>query len=290
MIINNDSAPGNPSVLIGITTLNRANTLPKALNSAKEQNYKNKKIIVIDDASTDGTSKIRETFPDVEWFHNKTSRGLRENRNRMMQISGYKYFVSLDDDAWFLQGDEVTIAVTHMEHNPKLAAIAFDILSPDSSHKRCRSKPRKTHNYIGCGHILRLSAVKEAGWYENSPGAYGAEERDLCLRLMNKGYSIDILPGVHVWHDKAWDNRDWFPLHKSGVCNDLFLTIRRCPFPDIFITLPLKIISHLKFGIKNPEMLHATFSGITFFMKKLPESFKTRKAVRRDVFWFRDKK
>jgi hypothetical protein len=97
-----------------------------------------------------------------------------------------------------------------MEMNPKVAAVAFDILSPDRKKATLRSEPRPTHMFIDCGHILRISAVRECGFYVPGPGFYGSEEMDLCLRLLDRNWEIHFLPGVHIWHDKttvAWPEK-----------------------------------------------------------------------------------
>jgi GT2 family glycosyltransferase len=273
-----------PKVLIGITTHNRCDILPKSLASAYTQNYVNKKVLVIDDASTDRTFEMRESYPEVDWIRNELPCGYRENRNQMMQVAGVDYYVSLDDDAWFLQADEIAIAVARMEADPKIGAIAFDILTPTEADEKARDLPKEVFNFIGCGHLLRISAVREAGWYEDSPGPYGGEERDLCIRLMDLGYRIELLPGVHVWHDKAWTGRDWYPLHKSGVCNDLVMATRRCSFPEVLGVVPYKMLSHLRFGLKRREMLRPALAGILQFIKYLSPTWLARKPVKRSIF------
>jgi glycosyltransferase involved in cell wall biosynthesis len=272
-------------VLIGITTRNRGDILPKALNSAAEQDYTNKCTVVVDDASTDSTNGICDSYPDVQWIRYDFPRGYRENRNSMMQMPGVDYYVSLDDDAWFLRTDEISVAVSRMEADQKIGAIAFDILSPSEPGVKCRTNARETSNFIGCGHLLRISAVREAGWYEPSPGDYGGEERDLCIRLMDLGYRIDFLPGVHVWHDKAWDGRDWYPLHKSLVCNDLVMSTRRCPLPLCLGVVPYKIFSHLRFGFRKREFLRAAVAGIFSWFYHIPVALHSRRPVKGSVFW-----
>lgn len=274
-----------PNVLIGITTHNRCDILPKALASANEQEYPNKQTMVMDDASTDGTAELRDSYPSVGWIRHDPPRGYRENRNEMMQFPGLDYYVSLDDDAWFLQTDEIALAVARMEADPKIGAIAFDILSPTEPDVKERRLAQEAFTYIGCGHLLRISAVREAGWYEASPGPYGAEEKDLCIRLMDLGYRVELLPGVHVWHDKEWTGRDWYPLHKSGVCNDLVMAGRRCPFPDVLAVVPYKILSHLRFVAKKRELLRAGLAGILMFFRHLPDVLGSRKPVSRATFW-----
>ena len=83
--------------------------------------------------------------------------------------------------------------------------------------------------FVGCGHMVRLSAAREVGLYEANPGHYGVEEKDLCLRLLDAGYKIVKLFGVHVWHDKTEIGRTFPSQYASGVCNDLVLTYRRTP-------------------------------------------------------------
>ena len=273
----------SPSVLIGITTRNRADILPKALASAAAQDFPNKRTVVLDDASTDGTAGLRDSYPDVEWVRHEIPLGLRKNRNRMMQYPGVDYFVSLDDDAWFIQDDEISIAVARMEEDPTVGAIAFDILSPERPDIRERTAPGRCQMFIGCGHVVRISAACEVGWYDESPGPYGAEEKDLCLRLRDRGYHIEILPGVHVWHDKAWGGRDWYPLHKSGVCNDLVLAARRYPFPDVLAVIPYKVVSHLRFGLKMRGLLRPALAGMMMFCRHLPGILVSRKPVKRCV-------
>ena len=171
-----------------------------------------------------------------------------------------------------------------METNPSAAAVAFDILSPDQPTAKPRGEPTPTRSFIGCGHLLRLSAVREAGFYASCPGSYGSEERDLCLRLLDRDCAVFLLPGVHVWHDKAWNGRDWYPLHKSGVCNDLAMAARRCPFPDVLAVVPYKILSHLRFGWKKRELLRPALAGIGMFFLHFSQIIKSRRAVRRCVF------
>ncbi len=272
-----------PSVLVGITTRNRASVLPKSISSALAQNHPNLAIAVLDDGSTDDTPGLVSGFPSVKWQRNEDSQGIIEARNRLMSVD-VDYYVSLDDDAWFLKDDEISLAVAHMEAHKGVAAVAFDVLSQDCSEPVERGLPKAVGMFIGCGHVLRLSAVREVGFYTPCPGAYGSEEKDLCLRLADLGYSIDLLPGIHVWHDKEWIGRDWHPLHKSGVCNDLVMALRRCPFPEVMAVVPYKILSHLRFALKKRGMIRPALAGIILFFLNIPIVLRTRKAVKWDVF------
>lgn len=272
-------------ILLGITTHNRAALLPRAIESALAQRNVDVRIAVHDDASTDATADLAASFPTVEWTRSETNIGLRESRNRWMRREDCAFFVSLDDDAWFLKGDEIARALDRFRIDPTLAAIAFDILSPDRPTPVARAEPRPASVFIGCGHMIRLDAARAAGVYAPTVGPYGSEEKDLCLRLADLGYRVELLPGVHVWHEKAWADRDNRPLHRSGVCNELVMTLRRCPFPDCLVVLPFKLLSYGRFWISHGEYRRAGIAGVGDFLRHLPAVWRGRQPVRRATFW-----
>jgi glycosyltransferase involved in cell wall biosynthesis len=280
---NQAAARGFGDLLVGIVTRNRYRVLPKAIESALRQRYPRLRVAVLDDGSEDETPHLRSKYPAVRWIRWERSRGLLEARNYLMRDCGADFYLSLDDDAWFMNGDEISIAVQHMETNPKVAAMAFDILSPDRENARPRSEPRPTHLFVGCGHILRISAVSECGFYVAGPGLYGSEESDLCIRLIDRKWEIHFLPGVHVWHDKTTIARDIAAQHRSGVCNDLAFAARRCPFPLVLGIMPIKVINHLRFATRN-HMVKPCLAGIGLFFNCALDVLNRREPVRASTF------
>jgi glycosyltransferase involved in cell wall biosynthesis len=265
-------------VLIGITTHNRADILAKSIQSALDQDYQNKEVAVFDDASTDDTPNIRSNFPDVKWFRADRNQGYLAARNKLMRESDADFYFSLDDDAWFIRGDEIARGVALMNEKPEVAALAYDILSPDRPLPGERVAPFKTNLFIGCGHMLRLSAVRDVSYYTPNPGNYGAEESDLCVRLLDRKHEIMYLPGVHVWHDKSSLARQSDAQYSSAVCNDLAFALRRCPFPMVLGGLPAKLFAHFRFASRN-QLFRAYLAGVGKFCRALPAIVNARKPV-----------
>lgn len=272
-------------MLVGITTRNRASILPKAIASALAQDYPAVEVAVLDDGSTDSTPALRAAHPQVHWYRHEQSHGIIESRNELMRSTDATYYLSLDDDAWFLRHDEISLAVARLEAAPGVAAIAYDILSPDRPAEVARGAPVPASMFIGCGHVVRLSAVHAVGDYAPSPGTYGSEEKDLALRLADQDLKIELLPGVHVWHDKAWADRDNRPLHRSGVGNEMTMALRRCPLPDMLLVLPLKTVSYLWFWLRHPFYARAGLAGLGDFLRHFGATWRTRRPVRRATFW-----
>jgi GT2 family glycosyltransferase len=271
-------ADRKPAVLVGIVTHNRAGILPKAIQSVLSQGCPNLEIAVFDDGSDDRTPALQADFPTVKWHRSEDARGYMEARNQLMRTTSADYYLSLDDDAWFVSGDEITVAIDYLQANATVAALAFDILSPDRPLPVMRMEPRPTAAFIGCGHVLRIAALQKTGLYVLSPGLYGSEEKDLCLRLLDQNWDTHLLPGVHVWHDKSMVARNLREQHRSGVCNDLAFALRRCPLALMSIVLPGKILSHLRFGVHH-HLLRPCLAGIGLFFRHALAVWRSRSPV-----------
>jgi GT2 family glycosyltransferase len=200
-----------------------------------------------------------------------------------MRAASTEYYLSLDDDAWFIHGDEITVMIEHLEANPRVAAGAFDILSPDRPTPAARSAPRPAHMFIGCGHVVRMSAVRESGFYEPGPGLYGSEEKDLCLKFLDRLWDVHLLPGVHVWHEKTTLGRDAREQHRSGVCNDFVFALRRCPFPLLLVVFPVKFLNQLLFACRH-RLLKSCLQGIGLFLRHSSAVWRSRDPVRAKTF------
>jgi GT2 family glycosyltransferase len=273
-------APGQGApVVVGISTHNRAVLLRKAIRSALDQSHRPLRIAVVDDGSSDETPMLAREFPTIGWERVDPAQGYVRARNHMMLTAGEEYYVSLDDDAWFLAGDEIAVAVGVLEACPNAAAVAFDILSPDQPIPAKRGSIAIVPMFIGCGHVLRLSAVKELGGYCESPRPYGAEEKDLCLRLIDAGYQTLKIAGVHVWHDKSAIARDLALQHASGVCNDLTLAVRRVPVALLAPVIGYKLLSHLMFAVRR-GLLSPCIEGIGAFVAAAVDAWRSRRPVR----------
>ena len=88
-------------ISVVIPTLNRINTLQRALDSVINQTYKPAEIIVVDNGSSDGTLRfLREQYPKITILtENKI--GVSSARNKGIKKSINQWIALLDsDDAW----------------------------------------------------------------------------------------------------------------------------------------------------------------------------------------------
>jgi len=88
-----------PLVTIVIPTRNRVALLMQAVASALQQSCRSIEIIVVDEASEDGTAALlRERYPSVKVIRHDTARGPSAARNRGVSEASGDYILFLDDD------------------------------------------------------------------------------------------------------------------------------------------------------------------------------------------------
>ncbi len=93
----------NKLVTAIITTHNRLSLLKRAIDSVLQQTYSNIELIVVDDASTDGTSEycLNKSFNYI-YIPKSESRGGNYARNIGIKAAKGEYIAFLDDDDYWL--------------------------------------------------------------------------------------------------------------------------------------------------------------------------------------------
>jgi glycosyltransferase involved in cell wall biosynthesis len=180
----------NSVVLVSflIPTYNRANLLPQCIESILSQTYKNIEIIVIDDASTDGTEDvINSKFKGrVKYYKNNVNRGVAYSRNLGLSYANGKYIGLLDSDDLLCESDCVEIALKVLDSNPEIGVFTCDAYCIDLKgnkiyektffqttidHRNIKlSSGIKDFDYVfchgvhSCGAIFRKDITKEIGF------------------------------------------------------------------------------------------------------------------------------
>ncbi|MGG1291669.1 glycosyltransferase [Bacillus smithii] len=201
-----------PFVSVVIAAYNEEKVIAKTVRSVLNSDYSNLEVIVVDDGSQDGTSKvIQEVFhkhPKVRLIQ-KENGGKASAMNLGFQKSRGEIVISIDADTIIAQ-DAISFMVRHFEdHN--IAAVSGNV---KVGNKRNLLTTWQHVEYI-TGFNLERRAFDELNCITVVPGAIGAwrkelvkkagylsedtlaEDTDLTLTLLRQGYRI-------VYEEKAY--------------------------------------------------------------------------------------
>ena len=136
-------------ISVVIPTLNRINTLQRALDSVINQTYKPAEIIVVDNGSSDGTLKfLREQYPKITTLtENKV--GVSSARNKGIKKSINQWIALLDsDDAWHPRKLEIQTSMLDSALKEYNLIHTDEIWFRNNKHINQMKKHKKQGGYI----------------------------------------------------------------------------------------------------------------------------------------------
>jgi GT2 family glycosyltransferase len=188
-----------------VSTWNKRDDLRENLRSLKAQTRPFAEIVVVDNASKDGTAEmVAREFPDVRLIVMPHERfGACETFNIGFAAARCELIAILDDDI-VMQPEWLERATQRMLAEPETTAIvSTQVVEPGTPQSYLDApefhRERYMSTFRGCASLARTSALREAGGYDERLFIYG-NERDLTCRLLNLGYRVLQYPGTGVFH------------------------------------------------------------------------------------------
>ena len=136
-------------ISVVIPTLNRINTLQRALDSVINQTYKPAEIIVVDNGSSDGTLKfLKEQYPKITILtENKI--GVSSARNKGIKKSINQWIALLDsDDAWHPRKLEIQTSMLNSALKEYNLIHTDEVWFRNNKHINQMKKHKKQGGYI----------------------------------------------------------------------------------------------------------------------------------------------
>lgn len=186
-------------------------------------------MIVVDNASTDGTVESIETdFPSVILKKNYQNCGFAGGNNQAFKISAGKYILLLGSDTVIID-DSIQKMVDFLDYSPAVGAVSCRLLNPDRTPQRsCRRFPRLIDGiltYLSLDGLASRYNMKGFDFYSTmeveQPAATclmlrrevpGREQLfderfsilyndvELCRRIWNQGWRIMYLADAEIIH------------------------------------------------------------------------------------------
>jgi cellulose synthase/poly-beta-1,6-N-acetylglucosamine synthase-like glycosyltransferase/peptidoglycan/xylan/chitin deacetylase (PgdA/CDA1 family)/spore germination protein YaaH len=202
------TADYQPRVAVLIPAYNEEKVIARTIRSVMMSNYKNIRIIVIDDGSTDATFKVAsETYAEQiaagrVTVLTKQNAGKAEALNYALQFMDEEIYVGIDADG-VIAHDAISRMVCHFA-NPHIAAVAGNIkvgnrvnlwtrwqaleyITSQNFERRALDLFDVVMVVPGAVGAWRTQAVRDGGGY--APDTV-AEDADLTMNLLEQGYAV----------------------------------------------------------------------------------------------------
>jgi len=201
-----------PLVTVNILSFNRKDELRNTLTKVYDQDYKNIEIIVVDNASGDGSSEmVKKEFPDVQLIQLEKNIGIA-GWNEGFKVAKGEYVLVLDDDSY---PDRLSIkkGIYVLNTNEMIAIVAFNILDQKRSVSQTALYKKPYLDFVGCGALIRRDKFLQVEGFDPLFFIY-AHELDFSIRILNAGFEIDYISDAIVYHRNLYSSKT-HPINNS---------------------------------------------------------------------------
>lgn len=201
-----NSVDQKPRVSIVIPAHNAEKTIGACLGACLSQTHPNTEVIVVDDGSTDATSRIAEGFP-VHYIRQE-NRGPAAARNRgAAEATGS--FVAFTDADCVPEPDWIAQLLAVFAEGVVAVGGTYGIANPESTLARMiheeivlrHASYGADVDFLGSFNVMYdREAFRTAGGFDETFSRASAEDNDLSYRLLDAGGKLRFAPHAIVKH------------------------------------------------------------------------------------------
>jgi GT2 family glycosyltransferase len=291
----------NSDVTVIIPNWNGLYWLKNCLDSLKSQDYSNFEIILVDDASTDGSPEYAEKhYPDVTILRRTRRGGFARTVNDGIAIASGDYVILLNNDTVAsrslignlvntieaMPSDIGSLACSmRIMDDPALMDDAGDILTwYGQALKRGHGKPAVDYPsrediFSACAGaaLYRRTYLNSTGGFDERLVSY-LEDLDLGLRGRLLGYRCIFVPDaviLHKGHGSSLPSREYVRLMTR---NRLLVLAKNIPVPLLVRHLPALLIGQLAFFIQYRHPWNSMM-GYVSLLPEIPHIMRERQRI-----------
>ena len=188
-------------ISIIIPCYNDANYIEKSVNSALDQDYKNKEIIVVDDGSNTETKEVLKRLKSkIDFLLTQKNKGAGTARNRGISVANGEYILTLDSDDYFEETFcTKAVQVFRENENAKIVSCYANRFNRDGNdiikHSNATLKDFLKFNQALGNALFYKSDWEEVGGYDEKM-TEGYEDWEFYIRILKYGGYSHIIPEI----------------------------------------------------------------------------------------------
>jgi len=279
-----------PKVFIIVLNYNGRDVLKNCLKSVFRINYPNFEVVVVDNASTDGSlESVKADFSKAHFIKNETNLGFSTGNNIGIRFALEKmadFVLLLNNDTEvesnFLQ-ELVTASLADEKigiSSPKIfkdrseniwfAGGEINWLKMKTAHENhcpVSSKPYETGFISGCAMLIKKEVFKKIGLFDEDFFLYW-EDTDFSVRAQRAGFKTVVIPTATVYHFEKSENNKPNKIYWLVLSGLLFFQ-KNATFP---LNIWLKLYVFLR-KIKNKRDVKNKTSELALVVQKAYKDF-----------------
>lgn len=233
-----------PDVLpisVVVVTRNRKEVLDQCLRSIALLAQTPAEILVVDNASTDGTPEmVAAKYPHIRLLRQAQNTGAAGGRNIGIHGASQEICLCIDDDATVLTPHALSRCLAFFQREPGLAVLALRIVDQHGQVIRKlipRRDRKEVHedteavNFSGTGFGIHRPTFVALGGFWDKLNPYFGEEPDYCYRLLEQGFRVILTPHIVVQHKESASERPPERRLFCGTRNAPWMALRSLPWP-----------------------------------------------------------
>jgi GT2 family glycosyltransferase len=155
----------DPLISIIIVTYNSKKDIDECLRAIEDQSYRNFEVIVVDNASSDGTADhVGRGYPRVKLLRNDANLGYSGGNNSGVDIAKGEYIAILNPDV-AVDKEWLNEMVGHAKKHPEAGIVASKVVLYDN--------PRVVN---ACGNDVHFTGLAFCRGYGDEEGKYSSQE------------------------------------------------------------------------------------------------------------------
>jgi GT2 family glycosyltransferase len=278
---------------VSITTRDRPAALDRCLRSLALVADRIDAVIVVDDASkpeVDANAMRRHADAlgvRVDLVRLETHTGTAAAKNIVAGRATTRYLLSLDDDAFLVSAEAVSRAVALLDGDDSIAAVAFAQADEHATRRQPSQQPAAGERpcyvpaFVGFGCLIRRDRLLAVGGYRGEFVIHG-EERELCLRWLDRGWRVVYLPDAPIAHVADRANRDPRAYVRHVIRNDCLNALYNEPAPRAMLSIPIRLLNFRRMAAGIPG---GDPHGIGWIVRELWSRWPAVRRERRPVRW-----